>query len=78
MIKVQYGGRLGNNMFQYCFGRILAEKLGYELIASPIMGFDETNQKVNGKRVEGYPPKLGCHEVDIDNLLSLDPPHQFF
>ena len=78
MIKVQYGGRLGNNMFQYCFGRILAEKLGYELIASPIMGFDETNQKVNGKRVEGYPPKLGFHEVDIDNLLSLDPPQPIF
>jgi hypothetical protein len=78
MIKVQYAGRLGNNMFQYCFGRILAEKLEYELIANPIMGFDETNQKVNGKRVEGYPPKLGFHEVDIDNLLSLDPPQPIF
>ena len=29
MISVNYAGRLGNNIFQYCFGRILAEELGY-------------------------------------------------
>ena len=78
MIHAQYAGRLGNNMFQYCFGRILAEELGYELIANPIMGFDETGKKVNGKRVEGHPPSLGFHEVDVDNLLSLDPPQPIF
>lgn len=31
MISVNCAGRLGNNIFQYCFGRILAEELGYTM-----------------------------------------------
>jgi hypothetical protein len=30
-VEVQYLGRLGNHLFQYAFGRIVAETLGYEL-----------------------------------------------
>jgi hypothetical protein len=30
-VEVQYVGRLGNHLFQYAFGRIVAEALGYEL-----------------------------------------------
>src|SRR5581483_7553762 len=30
-VEVQYLGRLGNHLFQYAFGRIVAEALGYEL-----------------------------------------------
>lgn len=32
MIKVHFIGRTGNNLFQYAFGRIVAEELGYSLI----------------------------------------------
>lgn len=31
MIRVHFIGRTGNNLFQYAFGRILSEKLGYSL-----------------------------------------------
>src|SRR6185369_123859 len=31
-VEVRFIRRLGNNLFQYCLGRIIAEALGYELI----------------------------------------------
>lgn len=48
MVEVIYDGNLGNNLFQYCFGRILAEKLGYCLNAQPISGFPGTYDRVSG------------------------------
>ena len=48
MIEVRYQGRLGNHLFQYCFGRILAEKMGYKLKADPIPGFPATSVPVEG------------------------------
>jgi hypothetical protein len=48
MIEVRYKGRLGNNMFQYCLGRILAEGLGFALKADPIPAFPSTAQYVDG------------------------------
>jgi glycosyl transferase family 11 len=35
MVEVQYGGRLGNNLFQYAFGRIVAEELGFAFRCLP-------------------------------------------
>ena len=59
MIEVKYLGTLGNNMFQYALGRILAEEMGYEFSAEPIYGenfllregegFKNTIEKVEGK-----------------------------
>ena len=49
MIKVNYIGRMGNNMFQYSFGRILAEELGMHLVSNPIPEFRATYQSVPGK-----------------------------
>jgi len=48
MIEVIYDGNLGNNLFQYCFARILAETLGYRLVARPIPGFPRTYDVVDG------------------------------
>lgn len=48
MIEVIYDGNLGNNLFQYCFGRIIAQTLGYELSAEPIPGFPRTRDRVSG------------------------------
>ena len=42
MIIVKYEGRLGNNFFQYCFGRILHEKYGSGFYAEEIKGFVDT------------------------------------
>ena len=35
MIKVIFKGRFGNNLYQYCYGRILAEKTGHRLTFEP-------------------------------------------
>ena len=48
MVEVLYDGNLGNHLFQYCFGRILAERLGYRLAARPIPGFPGTAAHVPG------------------------------
>jgi len=71
MIKVDYLSRLGNNLFQYCFGRILAEKYGFLLEADPIKGFENTNEKVIGKDYS----KNGVIEINdwtknLDKLIN--------
>jgi hypothetical protein len=49
MIEVVYRGRLGNRLFQYCFGRIVAESLGYRLACPPVPGFVGTGECVAGR-----------------------------
>lgn len=73
MIKVVYDGNLGNNLFQYAFGRILAERLGYSLDASPIPGFPRTSDRVPGKCytndpfvLRGQKPDLSWLQEDVD------------
>ncbi len=39
MIKINYLGRLGNNLFQYCLGRILANEFDTSLKTKRIEGF---------------------------------------
>ena len=56
MVEVRYDGNLGNHLFQYCFGRILAERLGYKLQAAPIPGFPGTQQQVGGADYSGREP----------------------
>lgn len=73
MINVEYGGRLGNNLFQYCFGRILASELGYKLQASRINGFSSTGDTVDGKIISGNPHELHGHEVDLNEILKNPP-----
>lgn len=53
MIQVIYNGGLGNMLFQYCFGRILAQTLGYRLDAKPIRGFEGTRDIIDGKDFSG-------------------------
>lgn len=54
MVEVIYDGGLGNNLFQYCFGRLLAEKLGYKLTAKPLPGFSRTYDAVDGRDYGGH------------------------
>lgn len=58
MVEVRYQDRLGNNLFQYCFARILAEELGLALRADPIPGFPRTRERVDGLTVEEGPAEL--------------------
>jgi hypothetical protein len=50
MIKVNYKGFLGNNMFQNAMERILTTEMGYQLDAQPIIGLPETNNIISCKR----------------------------
>lgn len=69
MIEVRYRGRLGNQLFQYCFGRILAEGLGYRLEALPLPHFPGTHPTIEGEVIES--PVWKCPEnVRIIDLLA--------
>lgn len=69
MIDVRYKARLGNNLFQYCFGRILAEALGFELHASPIDGLPNTSEAVAGSRHDEPEVVLTGQRVDLDAIV---------
>ena len=70
MIEVRYRMRFGNNLFQYCFGRILAEELGYELAADPLPGFPNTSHHVSGNRYLKPTVRLTGHVTDLSEILS--------
>lgn len=71
MIDVVYQDRLGNNLFQYAFGRILAEELGFSLRAAPIPGFPGTREPVTGVDAEDAPSEtLQGQRVDLAAVLA--------
>jgi hypothetical protein len=70
MIEVRYKARLGNNLFQYCLGRILAEELGFALRAGAIEGFPNTGQKVDGARHNAPEQTLKGQRIDLDGLID--------
>ena len=77
-VYVKYRGRMGNRMFQYAFGRLLAEHYGMSLHASPIQGFPGTSQAVEGRtlnrlgaqKLTGHSPDLS--KIDPDRAIVLD------
>lgn len=66
MVEVRFLFNLGNNLFQYCFGRIIAENLGFELKASPIPGFPHTRDRVNGLDHRAAPEQIISHDYPED------------
>lgn len=50
MVEVRYRGSPGDNLFQYCFGRLVAERWGYELSVLPMPRFPATAERVAGQR----------------------------
>ncbi|MCX5713944.1 MAG: exostosin family protein [Candidatus Omnitrophica bacterium] len=71
MVEIIYEGRLGNRLFQYCFGRILAENLGLKLKASHIEGFPNTQKEVGGFDYSDYPScVLSGHKVNLRSILQ--------
>jgi hypothetical protein len=51
MVTVHWQGRLGNQLFEYAIGRILAEELGYKLNCQSLNGFSATMDNVPGKEI---------------------------
>jgi hypothetical protein len=77
MIRVVYDGNLGNRLFQYCFGRLIAERMGYRLDADPIDGFPRTRELVDGKIYRSDMPLiLRGQRPDLSFLDGADPQHE--
>ena len=66
MITVKYVGMLGNNLFQYSLGRILAEEINLQLICRPIHGFKNTFKKIAGKNIVHNPTVFRDHVLKSD------------
>lgn len=72
MIYINYLGRLGNNLFQYCFGRILSKKMNTTFVCKSLTLFpnaDIGNQTLN-KSIKNNQIFLTKHNVDIDSLVK--------
>jgi hypothetical protein len=69
MVEVRYSGRLGNQLFQYSLGRILAEGLGYTLHAPPIDGFPRTFERISGKSFAEPAERFTGHSIPIESIL---------
>jgi hypothetical protein len=74
MIEVRYKARLGNNLFQYALGRILASELGFELRADPIVGFPNTEETIRGKCFANPTEFLTGQTIDLSAILAEDRP----
>lgn len=80
MIKVNYAGEfpgntsLGNKLFQYAFGRILAEKYNRQLVADAIPGFPGA-VPLGGEIMGGTPYKHTGHILHEDDLPHDRPWH---
>jgi hypothetical protein len=73
MITTRYNHSLANQMFQYAFARILAERFGYRLKAEPLALFPETQRDITGN--EFFGPKVcwyGNWPID-DDLQAIHP-----
>jgi hypothetical protein len=70
MIEVQYLDQTGNQLFQYCLGRILAERLGLALQAAPIAGFPGTASVIPGRCVLQPEVELCGHRIDFEAQLQ--------
>ena len=72
MVKVGYTGRLGNNMFQYALGRIIAEQKKYSLVAPPITMFQNATC-IEGDTIDSNRLLVNVHQfIDIEKLLHHD------
>jgi hypothetical protein len=70
VIEVRYRARLGNRMFQYCLGRILAEELGFVLQAEDLPGFPNTAQKIEGLLFQDPVQILAEQPIDLDAVRA--------
>ena len=74
MIQLRYFGGLGNRLFQYCTGRIIAEELNLTLVAPGIPGFPRTREKVKGDfvgpRLRNPRQKVKGFDLEISEILK--------
>ena len=71
VIHLRYEGRLGNNLFQYCFGRVLSEELQCGLLAPPIDGFALVKSTHMGLASDIYERKISLWQERMDAKLLI-------
>jgi hypothetical protein len=69
MITISYVGNMGNQMFQYAFGRSIAEDTGMKLVAPAIPGFANTGPLPGKEILEPLRVFRGCR---VDRWLCKD------
>lgn len=69
MIEVRYKGQIGNRMFQYALGRILAEHFGYEFIAAAPADVFRIG-RVEGKTYKHPTERLEGHNIPLERIMA--------
>lgn len=71
-VTVELPALLGNRLFAFCIGKIVAQGLGYRLNCIPIPGFPNTFQYVNNHPLPQYHTQLihVTHDIDINGLTT--------
>lgn len=70
MIEVNLKWGLGNKMFQYAFGRILAEQKGYSLRCDGIPEFPNTSDKIRGEIYHAPEERLISGYFYLDQYIA--------
>ena len=70
MIEVNLKWGLGNRMFQYAFGRVLAEEMGYFLKCDGLPEFPNTFEKVSGAKYDAPEERLVSGYFYTDHLRA--------
>jgi len=65
-----YTGRLGNKLFQYCYARGLAERLGFAMEIGEIPGLPHLVTRIDGERYES--PIVYCGNSDDPETVATD------
>jgi len=66
VVIVELPGLLGNRLFAYCMGKIIAEKKGWKVHCDPIYGFPTTYSCKQNLPTQEYPLDLIAVAQDID------------
>ena len=72
VVDVCFSGLFGNNIWQYCVGKIIAEQLGYRVYSSPLYGFPDTYSCQHNRPLAKYPTQriVAGQDIDIAGLVS--------
>ena len=71
-VKTQYPGRLGNKLFQYCFGRIIADALQFNFDAEHVPGFSHATslRRLCLPSIGLKEEVLNGHKVDVEKVVA--------
>jgi hypothetical protein len=71
-VDILFSGLFGNNLWQYCVGKIIAEELGYKCYCPLLYGFPDTYLCPRNMPLASYRTELirGDHSIDIARIVN--------